>query len=630
MDAVYRGLERGWRVVRRIGGGSYGDVYELEKRDELLGESEKAALKVLRLPRDSSAISDMRASGYSDESIAGTLNDCLKDIRREYSMMRSLKDAPNIVKCDNFDYIPHENGLGWDVFIRMELLTPLTECVTLRPTDTQVIKIGKDICSALIACRKNGIVHRDIKPQNILYSAGGNYKLGDFGVAKNMDRTTGGSLAGTFGFMAPEILLSQNYDARVDIYSLGLVLHWLLNEHKPPFINGEVTRAGEEEARKRRFAGEKLPYPLYGSKALGDVILKACQFRSEDRFQSPEEMLRALESIPSRRRDTDEDGTVVGSSDDILREWEQRKRSGGSVPPVDPAPRSGSSAPSRHKSFRTGLIIAAVLAVIAVAWFGSKAAENEKNDSADNTPEPETVELLPPDDTVDAVEPVNEPEPTLEVIEHIPLAVTPYTKSNQARLEEIRLLYKNWADVEYPQSEEASVEHGGAKVYKHEIRQIDIWVADPGHQMGSQGKYLISYFYQDGEPYFIFYTVDQKAADRFYFGGGRCIYWTDPSGTMHENASEYNGLFDDALALYAEAMYGRGVAASYTVQVGSFLEEEDAWALYDQLILDGYLPREEFLFGRYCILCGNYADRAAAMADAEILSAYGRCIVRVS
>ena len=81
--------------------------------------------------------------------------------------MREMNGAANVVNCDDFRIVPHDDNIGWDIFIKMELLTPLTKAIDKQPSDEQVIQIAKDMCSALILCKKYGIIHRDIKPQNI-------------------------------------------------------------------------------------------------------------------------------------------------------------------------------------------------------------------------------------------------------------------------------------------------------------------------------------------------------------------------------------------------------------------------------------------------------------------------------
>lgn len=288
----------GWETVRLIGRGSFGAVYEIER--DVLGEKEKAALKVISIPQSDSDISEMYSDGYDDESITSTFKEHLKSIVAEYSLMRKLNGSANVVNCDDVRYVQHDDGFGWDIYIKMELLTPLTSALPAEISEEQVIKIGKDLCHALVQCKQFGIIHRDIKPQNIFVSPLGDYKLGDFGIAKTVEKTSGGTKIGTYKYMAPEVYNSQPYGAGADIYSLGLVLYWLLNERRMPFLPlpPEKLRAGlEEQARLRRFNGEPIPAPAHGSKELKRIVLKAVAFDPKERYLSAGDMLSELEML---------------------------------------------------------------------------------------------------------------------------------------------------------------------------------------------------------------------------------------------------------------------------------------------------------------------------------------------
>ena len=323
----------GWETVRLIGHGSFGAVYEIER--DVLGDKEKAALKVITIPQSDSDITEMLSDGYDDESITSTFKEHLKSIVSEYSLMRKLNGSANVVSCDDVRYVQHDDGIGWDIFIKMELLTPLISALPEHISDELTIKIAKDICHALVQCKQFDIIHRDIKPQNIFVSPLGDYKLGDFGIAKTVEKTSGGTKIGTYKYMAPEVYNNQPYGVGADIYSLGLVLYWLLNERRLPFLPlpPEKLRAGlEEQARLRRFNGEPIPAPAHGSEELKQIVLKACAYDPKDRYQSAEEMLRALELMdgvtpeftivpPKMEADEyEEPATVAGTSTDYTDE----------------------------------------------------------------------------------------------------------------------------------------------------------------------------------------------------------------------------------------------------------------------------------------------------------------------
>ena len=284
-----------WKVVRRIGQGSFGAVYEIER--DLLGKKEKAALKHIRIPQNPSDVDELYSEGYDDDSITETFKTHLQSIMSEYSLMRKLNGAANVVGCDDVKYIQRNDGIGWDIYIRMELLTPLIKALPDHIPVEMVEKLARDICQALVLCKHFDIIHRDIKPQNIFISPLGDFKLGDFGIAKTVEKTMGGTKTGTYKYMAPEVYHNQPYGQQADIYSLGLVLYWMLNKKRMPFMPlppEKVTAEIDDQARKRRLSGEPLPPPADGSEALKNIVLRACAYHPMDRFPSAEEMLKAL------------------------------------------------------------------------------------------------------------------------------------------------------------------------------------------------------------------------------------------------------------------------------------------------------------------------------------------------
>lgn len=308
----------GWETVRLIGRGSFGAVYEIER--DMLGEKEKAALKVITIPQSSNDIDELYGEGYDDESITSTFNAYLKSIVAEYSLMRKMNGSANVVNCDDVRYVQHDDGFGWDIFIKMELLTPLTKSLGKTVSDEQVARIGSDICKALILCKKHNIIHRDIKPANIFVSENGDYKLGDFGIAKTVEKTSGGTKIGTYEYMAPEVYHDQPYGSTVDIYSLGMVLYWLLNERRTPFLKmppSLPTNSEKEQARKRRFGGETIPVPLHGSDELKRIVLKACAYDPKDRYQSAEELLSDFDALVGKVRSHIPDSSALETGNSI-------------------------------------------------------------------------------------------------------------------------------------------------------------------------------------------------------------------------------------------------------------------------------------------------------------------------
>lgn len=124
-------------------------------------------------------------------------------------------------------------------FLVMELLPgrTLADELALGPVDPdRACRIGIEVLSALAASHEAGILHRDIKPGNVLLTAGGTAKLGDFGIAKiteGMNLTSAGMIVGTAAYLAPERLTGEAASARSDIYAVGVVLYEALSGSNP-------------------------------------------------------------------------------------------------------------------------------------------------------------------------------------------------------------------------------------------------------------------------------------------------------------------------------------------------------------------------------------------------------------
>ena len=286
-----------WRVVRQLGKGSYGSVFEIQREE--FGELYKAALKVISIPQSDEDIIANRADGMTDKSMASYYHSVVKELTHELALLSKLKGNTNIVGYEDHKIVQHPDGIGWDIYIRMELLTSLTAVSAKYDfSRNEVVKIGIDICNALELCEKNNILHRDIKPDNIFISGHGDYKLGDFGIARTASQTAANmSTKGTPNYMAPEVYKGLNYDATVDIYSLGIVLYQMMNGKRLPFIPVDVTLADREAALGKRMSGEPFPVPEMADEAFAKVILKACAFDPKARYANARQMKKDLEKL---------------------------------------------------------------------------------------------------------------------------------------------------------------------------------------------------------------------------------------------------------------------------------------------------------------------------------------------
>ena len=290
----------GWSITRLLGEGSYGRVFEIERAE--FAQTYRAALKVITVPQSKAEIESILSEGMSTPQAEAYFHGIVQELMHEFSIMFKLKGTANVVSCEDLRVLEHPDGIGWDILIRMELLHPLLPYVYEHPMARRdIIRLGIDICKALELCQRYNIIHRDIKPENIFISDNRDYKLGDFGIARTIERTTSGlSKKGTYSYMAPEVYAGREYGFSVDTYSLGLVLYRMLNKNRGPFLPQPpeaITFSSREQALARRMSGEPLPRPFYGEGRLGEIVLKACAFDPKDRYSSPQQLRQELEAI---------------------------------------------------------------------------------------------------------------------------------------------------------------------------------------------------------------------------------------------------------------------------------------------------------------------------------------------
>ncbi len=288
-----------WCIEKELGRGAFGTVYEISRKDF---PDMKAALKIISIPSSQNEVSSYREENYDldEKSVTSYFYGFVEEVMKEFRLMSQMKGHSNIVSYEDHDVKKREDCIGWDIFIRMELLTPMNKYFAQNaPKKKDVVKLGIDICRALEVCKKYNIIHRDIKPSNIFISQTGDYKLGDFGVARTLDKTSSGlSKKGTYTYMAPEVFKGDAYGSNVDIYSLGIVMYRLLNNNLEPFRKSR-SHTDEEAALTCRLRGEEIPKPANADGRLAEIVIKACSYNPSDRYNNPTQMKTELEQILS-------------------------------------------------------------------------------------------------------------------------------------------------------------------------------------------------------------------------------------------------------------------------------------------------------------------------------------------
>ncbi len=256
-----------YKITERIGIGGMAEVYRAQ--DTVLGRT--VAVKVM-LPQ------------YAENP------DFARRFKQEAAAAANLQ-SPYIVNiydwgCDNGTY-----------YIVMELIrgTDLKSGIKSRGALNQrkVAEIGSQVCSALAVAHKQDLIHRDIKPQNIMVQPDGNIKVMDFGIAraKNAANTQTSSVLGTAHYISPEQAQGKELDATSDIYSLGIVLFEAATGHLP-FDGPDAISVAMKQVN------DMPPFPSTFNPdidpSLEQIIMKALEKNPRNRFASAVEMRSAL------------------------------------------------------------------------------------------------------------------------------------------------------------------------------------------------------------------------------------------------------------------------------------------------------------------------------------------------
>lgn len=285
-----------YRLLGRLGAGGMGEVWKAE--DTRLGRTVAVKILPAALAADPDAINRLRREART----AAQLN------------------HPNIATIHAFE------EAGERLFIVMEYVEgePLTNAIRRGPLpETEVRRIGARIAEALAEAHAKGIVHRDIKPDNVIVN-GQRVKVLDFGIAKRVGaeasgpndptafKTQTGMIIGTVTYMSPEQALGRPVDARTDLFSLGVLLYEAATG-RLPFQGQSLTETLMQIARDE-------PAPLRGavSPGLEGIIRRCLQKNPEDRFASAQELADALEG---RRGATTEKYTAITAAPPRRPKW---------------------------------------------------------------------------------------------------------------------------------------------------------------------------------------------------------------------------------------------------------------------------------------------------------------------
>ncbi|CAG4934716.1 unnamed protein product, partial [Acidithrix sp. C25] len=338
-----------YEIVDKIARGGMADVFRA--RDLLLDRL--VALKVL----------------FPELSTSSAF---VERFRREATAAANLSH-PNIVSV--FDWGRSENSY----FIVMELIEGETLGSLIRKSGTlsfdYAAAIAADVASALSYAHRHGVVHRDIKPGNVLITSDGHIKVTDFGIARaqsaNEDLTQTGSVMGTATYISPEQAEGKVLDGRSDVYSLGVVLFEMVIG-KPPFSGDSTVSVAMKQVNEPTPSVSRLRSETPA--ALVAIIDKALAKVPNDRYETAQDfradLLRFIQGRPvdaARDRvmpDYGDTTTVMsevsGYSQTTMMASNEAERT--TIIPVIPAP------PKRRRE-NTGTVVAILAAIIVLGLF---------------------------------------------------------------------------------------------------------------------------------------------------------------------------------------------------------------------------------------------------------------------
>jgi hypothetical protein len=273
MEGIHRGsvIAERYEVIEELGGGGMGTVYKVFDKKI----NEKVALKLIR--------PEIAFDTNTVERFSNELRLARKVTHRNICRLYDLGDH------GKFHFITMEYVSGQDLkrMIRM----------TRELSMGTAVAIAHQICEGLAESHRLGVVHRDLKPQNIMIDSDGNVKIMDFGIARSLYSrgvTMTGVLVGTPEYMAPEQAEASDVDHRADIYALGIILYEMVTGSAP--FKGETPLS---IAIKHREEIPQDPSELNTqvSDDLCGVILKCLEKDKDRRYQSAEALLKDLSRI---------------------------------------------------------------------------------------------------------------------------------------------------------------------------------------------------------------------------------------------------------------------------------------------------------------------------------------------
>lgn len=243
---------------------------------------DKYIVKVISLPPSQTQVDALKLAGVvsDDDSIRHYFQERSIETITEIETLQALSRHEGFMPCEGYQLEPSEDGLGFDIYMLSPYRRSLERQFTKRPfTQLDAINLGMDICSALMACRRNGYLFVNLKPNNIYLTPNGEFKISDLGFL-NMGNLKYATIPSQYisDYTAPEMKDAfATPNTSIDIYALGAILYSVYNGGVLPSVDADVP-----------------PAPQYADEELAAIIVKACSKNPEDRWEDPAQMGQAL------------------------------------------------------------------------------------------------------------------------------------------------------------------------------------------------------------------------------------------------------------------------------------------------------------------------------------------------
>src|SRR3954454_22087862 len=277
-----------YEITGELGKGAMGRVYKAV--DPTIGRT--VALKTMRLDVHGLDTDEMLRRFKNEARLAGVLN---------HGNIVTIYDAG---EQDGLFYIAMEYIEG------ITLHGVLNERKTLSPEE--IINISKQICAGLDHAHHHGVIHRDVKPANVMLEPDGTAKIMDFGIAKAGGGVTStGQVLGTPNYMAPEQVRGHVLDGRTDLFSFGVMLYEMTTGEKP-FAGTNVTTIIYKIIHEDPVPPRELDVTIHPG--LDKVIMKALAKKPDERYQTGAELARDLQSYKSLGANTDSTQEIPSGS----------------------------------------------------------------------------------------------------------------------------------------------------------------------------------------------------------------------------------------------------------------------------------------------------------------------------